>query len=263
MTEWLKGCEICNAGLCTRFDELVESGMSQRKASVFLEKEQKEKIGDVVYSADALRRRFLHSKPRVEQLAPSIFETCAISDLNRLVESGKKFSTFYADPPWKYSNQATRSATNNHYNTMIVDDIALLPISQLSNENAHLHLWTTNAFLFESKKIIEAWGFEYKSCFVWVKPQMGIGNYWRLSHEFLLFGLKGKQPFLNRGQKSWVEADRTKHSSKPQVIAEIIEKVSPPPYLELFGRKTRTNWTVWGDEIERTLFNESAFERNI
>lgn len=190
-------------------------------------------------------------------------ETCATSDLSKLIEQNKKFSTIYADPPWKYDNQGTRSATNNHYNTMTVENIAELPIKNLTTENAHLHLWTTNAFLFESKKIMEAWGFEYKSCFVWVKPQMGIGNYWRLSHEFLLFGLKGKQPFLDRGQKSWIEADRTKHSSKPQIVAEIIEKVSPTPYLELFGRKTRDKWTVWGNEIERTLFNESAFEGNI
>lgn len=263
MTEWLKGCEICNAGLCTRFDELIESGMSQRKASIHLENEQKESIGAVVYPAGTLRRRFQRNKPSKMETSVATFETCAVSDLNRLIEQDKKFSTIYADPPWKYSNQATRSATDNHYDTMTVDDIALLPVDKLTTEDAHLHLWTTNAFLFESKRIIEAWGFEYKSCFVWVKPQMGIGNYWRLSHEFLLFGLKGKQPFLDRGQKSWIEADRTKHSSKPQIISEIIEKVSPAPYLELFGRKTRNMWTVWGNEIERTLFNESAFKRNL
>jgi len=190
--------------------------------------------------------------------------TCAVSDLQKLIDNNKNFSTIYADPPWKYSNQATRSATNNHYDTMTIEDISNLPIPELTTKNAHLHLWTTNAFLFESIKIIEAWGFEYKSIFVWVKPQMGIGNYWRVSHELMLFGLKGKQPFLNRSQKSWKEIDRTKHSRKPYEISDTIELVSPGPYLELFGRQTKKGWTVWGNEIERTLFNKEAFnERNL
>jgi N6-adenosine-specific RNA methylase IME4 len=143
---------------------------------------------------------------------------------------------------------------------MSVDEIAALPIGDLVADNAHLHLWTTNAFIFESKQIIEAWGFEYKSCLVWVKPQMGIGNYWRVSHEFLLLGVRGRCPFLDRSKMSWVRADRTRHSSKPEEVVQAIEAVSPAPYLELFGRKTREGWTVWGNEIERTIFNEAAFE---
>jgi len=189
MTEWLKGCEICNAGLCERFDELIESGKSQRSASRILVREQKESLGEVIYTADALRRRFLHNKPKVEQIAPLDYDTCAVSDLQVLIDNGKQFSTVYADPPWKYSNQATRSATNNHYGTMTLGDISKLPVPELTTKNAHLHLWTTNAFLFDAKQIIEAWGFEYKSCFVWVKPQIGIGSYWRVSHDFFLFGL--------------------------------------------------------------------------
>lgn len=261
MSEWLKGCEICNAGLCARFDDLIAGGMSQRQAARELEREQVREFGAVVYPSDALRMRYgYHKKDQVEENLPRQFETCAESDLQRLVDAGQKFGTIYADPPWSYSNQATRASTDNHYDTMSVEEIAALPIKQLSAENAHLHLWTTNAFLFESKSIVEAWGFEYKSCFIWVKPQMGIGNYWRVSHEFMLFGVKGKAPFMDRGQKSWVIEDRTRHSSKPESIAITVEKTSPGPYLELFGRRTRKGWTVWGNEIERDLFNKTAFE---
>jgi N6-adenosine-specific RNA methylase IME4 len=191
------------------------------------------------------------------------FNTLAATKLNNIVNLGYKYGTIYADPPWQYSNQATRSSTDKHYNTLDLKKIASLPISKLTMENAHLHLWTTNAFLFDAKKIIESWGFEYKSCFVWVKPQMGIGNYWRVSHEFMLFGIKGKCPFRDRGQKSWGEFDRTRHSAKPEKIAKIIERTSPGPYLELFARQTRNNWTVWGNDIERTLFNERAFKADI
>ena len=247
MTKWLNGCEICNTGLCSRFNELIQSGKSQRSASHILEREQLKSLDAVIYSAGALRKRYADNKHNGKKMVRNVpkKETCAVSDLNSLIESGKKFPTIYADPPWQYSNQATRASTDNHYSTMTVDEIAALPITQLTAENAHLHIWTTNAFLFNSKQIIEAWGFEYKSCFVWVKPQMGIGNYWRVSHEFMLFGIKGKQPFLNRGQKSWAEINRTKHSKKPEDVAQKIEIVSPGPYLELFGRETREGWTVW------------------
>lgn len=150
---------------------------------------------------------------------------------------GMKFGTVYADPPWPYENQGTRAATSHHYGGMAVEDIAALPIAHLATENAHLHLWTTNAFLFEGKTILEAWGFEYKSCFVWTKPQLGIGNYWRLAHEFLLLGVRGSCPFLDRGQISWLHEPRGPHSAKPERIRELVEKVSPGPRLELFARR--------------------------
>lgn len=170
--------------------------------------------------------------------------------LNELVESGQKFGCIYADPPWQYGNQGTRAATDNHYPTMTPQAIAALPIESLAADDAHLHLWTTNAFLFECERIIAAWGFTYKSCFVWVKTQMGIGNYWRVSHEFLLLGVRGRCTFLDRGQKSWMELPRAGHSIKPAEIRTAIEKVSPSPRLELFGRQVTSGWTVWGNEIE-------------
>lgn len=179
-----------------------------------------------------------------------------VADLQELIEQGRKFSTIYADPPWRYSNQATRAATDNHYKTMTVDEICEEPVSQLVADNAHLHLWTTNAFLFESKRVIEAWGFEYKSCFVWCKPQMGIGNYWRVSHEFLLFGVRGDCPFRNRGLQSWEAMDRTKHSQKPWQVRQKVERASPGPYLELYGREALPNsdWTVYGNQIGKRMF---------
>jgi len=183
----------------------------------------------------------------------------AICSLESLIADGSKFGTIYADPPWRYGNQGTRAATDNHYVTMTPAEIAALPIASLAAEQAHLHLWTTNAFLFDSKAIIEAWGFEYKSVFVWVKPQMGIGNYWRVSHELMLLGVRGGLTFPDKNMKSWIEASRTKHSSKPAEIRKLIERASPGPRLELFGRQTSPGWTVWGNEIEKTLFNGEAF----
>lgn len=179
-----------------------------------------------------------------------------VNNLGELVEQDVKFSTIYADPPWSYENNSSRAAAVNHYPTLSLDDICNEPVSKLTTDNAHLHLWTTNAFLRESFQVIEAWGFNYKSCLVWVKPELGMGNYWRVSHEYLILGVKGSLTFADRTQGSWIMAPRTTHSRKPAAVRSIIEKVSPGPYLELYGRQAlpHSAWTVYGNKIERGLF---------
>ncbi len=182
-----------------------------------------------------------------EPFAPDV-DGEVIGDLGQL--TGRTFRTIYADPPWPYGNQGTRASTDNHYPTMSVEDIAAMPVEALAADDAHLHLWTTNSFLPRAFEVIEAWGFEYKSCFVWVKPQMGIGNYWRVSHEFLLLGVRGDaKSFRTHDQKSWAAFDRTRHSAKPEEVRHAIEVVSQGPYLELFGRKPIQGWTVYGNQI--------------
>jgi N6-adenosine-specific RNA methylase IME4 len=169
--------------------------------------------------------------------------------------AGEKFGCIYADPPWQYGNQSTRAATDNHYATLTVDQLCEWPVSEYAADDAHLHIWTTNAFLFDAKRLIDAWGFEYRSCFVWVKPQMGIGNYWRVSHEFLLLGIRGNaKRFNNRSLMSWGIYDRGKHSSKPAEVRGFIEMASAGPYLELFGRQPIEMWTVLGNQVEERLF---------
>lgn len=179
-----------------------------------------------------------------------------VGSLDELVTSKSKFCTVYADPPWSYSNKGSRGAANNHYSTLDLDAICSEPVNQLITENAHLHLWTTNAFLQDAFDVMEAWGFCFKSCLVWIKPQLGMGNYWRVSHEFLLLGVRGSLPFADKACQSWLLHKRTRHSRKPFVVRKLIERVSPGPYLELYGREEqpRTQWTVYGNQVERRLF---------
>ncbi len=206
----------------------------------------------------SLPRLFKRIRNAARREPPRPKDSTAVS-LESLISAGHKFGCIYADPPWSYGNQATRASTDNHYGTMSVDDICALPVGDLADDVAYLHLWTTNAFLFEAAKVIEAWGFTYKSVLVWVKPQMGIGNYWRVSHEFLLLGVRGARTFPDgmKNFKSWMEVKRGEHSAKPAVFRDLIEKVSPGPYLELFGRKTSPNWTVWGNQVERSLYDRA------
>jgi N6-adenosine-specific RNA methylase IME4 len=179
---------------------------------------------------------------------------CRVDDLDALVRDGKTFGTLYADPPWDYGNRATRGAVGQRYVSRPADWVAALPLAALAAERSHLHLWTTNAFLKEAIGLLEGWGFEFKSTFVWVKSQLGIGNYWRCSHEIMLLGVRGGLTFPPTDIKSWLECGRGKHSEKPEQVRELIERVSPAPRLELFGRVQRPGWTVWGDQVERDLF---------
>lgn len=184
---------------------------------------------------------------------------CTTDDLDGLaadVEAGNRapFGTVYADPAWQYGNQGTRGSTGDHYVGMTVDDICALPVARLAAEKSHLHLWTTNAFLFDAQRVMEAWGYTYKSCYVWVKPQIGMGNYWRVSHEFMLLGVRGGLTFAANNLRSWGEFRRGQHSAKPEQIRDLIHVSSPGPRIELFARRAVEGWTCWGNEIAREVF---------
>lgn len=197
-------------------------------------------------------RHETQSEPPTESTA---FDGKTVDCLDVLLKRACQYPTIYADPPWSYANSASRGAAENHYPTMSLEAISALPVNELAAENAHLHLWTTNGFLKESFHVIESWGFRYKSCFVWVKDEIGMGNYWRVSHEFLMLGVRGRLTFEDRTLASWTLAPRTIHSRKPGVIRRMIEKASPGPYLELFGREALpdSRWTVFGNQVEPQL----------
>ena len=181
-------------------------------------------------------------------------ETRVIGDLAELVADGRRFACIYADPPWPYRNAKARYSAANHYASMTLDEVAALPVPQLVADRAHLHLWTTTTFLPAALNVLDAWGFTYKSQRVWCKPgRLGMGNFWRVSHELLLLGTRGGLPFHDRGQRSWVEAERGRHSHKPAVFRNAIEQVSPGPYLELFAREAVEGWVTHGDQVEPTL----------
>jgi N6-adenosine-specific RNA methylase IME4 len=95
---------------------------------------------------------------RRERLRSSLRDTSIIADLDDAVREGRRFGCVYCDPPWPYDNQATRAATGNHYLGMTIEELCALPIAQLAADNAHLHLWTTNGFLFETPRLFAAGG---------------------------------------------------------------------------------------------------------
>lgn len=169
-----------------------------------------------------------------------------------LLLAGSAFGCIYADPPWDYGNKATRGAfRGGPRGVMTVDELSALPVVDVLADQAHLHLWTTKDFVFDAKEILEAWGFGYSSMLVWIKPQTGLGNYWRVSHEILLLGTRGPKTWGNKTLKSWFMHDRISipHSRKPDTVRALIESVSPAPRLELFSTQESEGWTSVGLEL--------------
>lgn len=182
-----------------------------------------------------------------------------VTSLDDLVEQGRTFATVYCDPPWRYENTASRGAAENHYDTLSLEQICAEPVPQLAAEQCLLHLWTTSPFLRDAFQVLDAWGFEYVSQFVWVKPQLGLGNYYRNSHELLLLGVKGGAGIpVSKRVRSWMEFPRGAHSAKPDAVREMVETISPAPRLEMYGRGVSDGWTTYGNQLLAGALRQEA-----
>jgi N6-adenosine-specific RNA methylase IME4 len=169
------------------------------------------------YTTNAERQAVYRARKHPKPSLPGV-----VRWLEDLVSQEVQFGTVYADVPWTFDNRATKAAATDHYQTMTIDAIAALPVAKLVAPNAHLHFWTTTNHIWECPAIMHAWGFTPKSQLIWCKP-MGLGNYWRVSHEILLLGVKGHAPFRHHGLKSWLVCSRGEHSSKPEEVRHLMD----------------------------------------
>lgn len=167
--------------------------------------------------------------------------------------SKKLYRTIMADPPWDVQQKGARGA-QRHYNLMTLDEIKAMPIAELADPNSsHCWLWVTNATLKHGFEVLEAWGFTHRSTLTWAKPRFTLGNYLRNATEHVLLGTRGKAPVKFRSQPTWMFAPLQDHSHKPEETYDIIERVSPGPYLELFARRRRHDWDAWGNEVRSDI----------
>ena len=172
---------------------------------------------------------------------------------NKALPTDLVFNVIYADPPWQYKNVVSEDRRlENHYPTMPLDEICALPVASIAAADAALFLWATITELPGALRVMEAWGFEYRSHAVWIKPSIGIGFWWRSQHELLLLGIKGKipTPIEALRHSSVIEAPKGKHSQKPALVREIIDQsYGDLPRIELFAREAHDGWAVWGNEV--------------
>lgn len=160
-----------------------------------------------------------------------------------------RYRTILADPPWEVQQRGGRGAIQ-HYALMSLDLIKAMPVADLAADDAHLWLWVTNATLRDGYDVMAAWGFTPRSPLTWCKPRLGLGNYLRNSTEHLLLGTRGDAPVRFRAQPTWLFAPVQDHSHKPEEVYGVIERLSDGPYLELFARRPRHGWHVWGNQID-------------
>lgn len=178
-----------------------------------------------------------------------------------------EFRTIVADPPWRYlqafpfggrGELKYERGAEFHYPTMSNEEIAAIPVADMAADSAHLYLWVTTPRLYGERKrgeidpfeIARRWGFEYRTLLTWHKlGSPGMGSYFRIDTEHVLFCVRGTAPIAPALRvSSHFAAPRTRHSAKPDRFYEIVERVSPEPRLELFARRRRVGWDVWGDE---------------
>lgn len=178
--------------------------------------------------------------------------------------NGQRFATILADPPWRFTNRTGKMAPEHRrlsrYGTMMVEDIAALPVQDIAADPAHLYLWVPNALLPQGIEVLHRWGFQYKSNIVWHKIRKdggsdgrGVGFYFRNVTELVLFGVRGKNARTlspGRRQVNMIESRKREHSRKPDELYSIIEACSPGPYLEMFARGTRKGWSSFGNQAE-------------
>lgn len=183
------------------------------------------------------------------------------------------FRTLVVDPPWDHSDgtgwnpgeldhrgrrYGKPHATAPPYQHMTLGEIAALPIPDLAERDSHLYLWTTQRYLRDSFDLVTGWGFSVSATLTWCKAPMGfMGGAFRSSTEFIQFARRGSLAHKTQAPTRWFTWSRVgwtqsdpsaKHSRKPEAFLDLVEQVSPGPYLELFARRNRLGWETWGDQ---------------
>ncbi|MCQ5034405.1 MT-A70 family methyltransferase [Coprococcus sp. DFI.6.81] len=174
----------------------------------------------------------------------------------------KKYGIIYADPPWRYNMSRGHGVAENHYPTMSIEEICALPVADIAAEDSALFLWGTFPQLKEAMRVIDAWGFRYKTlAFLWLKQNKkadtwfyGMGFWTRSNAEVCLLATRGHPKRQTAGIHQFVITRIEEHSKKPDIVRDkIVQLVGDQPKVELFARQKVPGWDSWGNEIENDL----------
>jgi N6-adenosine-specific RNA methylase IME4/DNA-binding transcriptional regulator YdaS (Cro superfamily) len=235
----------------------VESGKVSVSAAATLAEAPPEKQREVIAKDD--KKAILAASKEIRKEMSEERRTKRTQKIVEAVQNNKPldgslgtFAVIYADPPWVYdSSESDNRVVENHYPTMTLDDICTLDVNSIAHDDAVLFLWTTSPKLNEAFQVLEAWGFEYRTCAVWDKEKIGMGYYFRQQHELLFVATRGTipTPAAEHRPSSVIRSPREEHSRKPECVYEIIETMYPQlPKIELFARNVRPGWSRWGNQ---------------
>jgi DNA (cytosine-5)-methyltransferase 1 len=179
----------------------------------------------------------------------------------------EKYKIIYADPPWRFSSRGARSGRYGKldYSTMSLKELCDLGVASIADANSALFLWVPGAFLLDSRKVFDSWGFKYiRVEAVWekVKPsgkKHAVCGPWGMNEaEFLLMGIRGSMASNQQGKRNLSTIVRHqymgRHSEKPGVFRERIEfRFGKVKKIELFARHYPEGWDVWGEEVKSKI----------
>ncbi len=181
-----------------------------------------------------------------------------------------KYQIIYADPPWQFTNYSDKwheahdesRWVGKHYSTMMLDDICALPIRDITAEDCCLFLWSTSPTLKSALRVIEEWGFNYKTkAFCWTKKNTksdtfftGMGFWTRANTEDCLLATKGHPKRISKSVRQLVVSPRLAHSEKPPEVRDrIVQLMGDLPRIELFARQKVNGWDCWGNEVKSDI----------
>ena len=173
----------------------------------------------------------------------------------------QKYQVIYADPPWDYQQCRLSGSAKKHYPTMRIEELCALPVAEIADRDCALFLWATFPQLPEALRLIQAWGFVYKTvAFVWLKQNRkaltwfyGLGFWTRSNAEICLLATKGHPKRQSAGIHQLVISPVEQHSKKPDEVREkIAALMGDVPRIELFARQQTPGWDVWGNEVENS-----------
>lgn len=161
-----------------------------------------------------------------------------------------------------YSEKGKGRSAENHYLTMTIQDICNLQVDKIADKNCVLFMWMTFPTLVEGLKVLEAWGFNYKTvAFVWIKQNKktptlfwGLGFWTRANAEICILAVKGKPKRISAKVHQVIISPIEEHSKKPdETRKRIVELLGDLPRIELFARQKTKGWDVWGNEVESDI----------
>jgi len=208
----------------------------------------KEKIKDDEKSIDETYREIRKEEKKKQRKEKIRKQKEAIENGDVNLPEGK-YEVIVIDPPWpygrKYDPEGSRVA--NPYPEMEISELKELEIP--ATKDSIVWLWTTHKFIWEAKKLLETWGYDYKACLVWNKKKLGMGSWLRMQCEFCLLGIKGNPSIDLTNQRDIIHEKRQEHSKKPNKFYEMVEELCIGRKLDYFAREKRQGWDVYGDEV--------------
>jgi N6-adenosine-specific RNA methylase IME4 len=257
---------------------IKQTSSSQNTVSLDLgspfERENKGKTLEILAQKAGVKRATLENYKKIREASPELKQAVLNGDMavdkarreirkqerrqnyERMEWPKGKYRVIYADPPWSYNDKRPLGygGAEDYYDTMNLADICKLPVAELADKEAVLYLWATIPLLPDALEVIKAWGFFYRSLFVWDKVKHNVGTYNSVRSELLLIAVNNNHKPCIPDNPVLVDnvqvIERTKHSEKPEEFRKIIEKnYHYGNKIELFARKKTKGWEVWGNEI--------------